>query len=71
MQEIQFILLEALYQKIIKFIGESEFYHRVSEHGRYSDYIRKVPIYLSSNPNAGLLGARAALNNNNLKHRLI
>jgi glucokinase len=57
--------------KIIKFLGESEFYHRVSEHGRYSDYIGKVPIYLSSNPNAGLLGARAALNNNNLKHRLI
>ena len=63
------ISLKSLFEE--KRSAESEFYHRVSEHGRYSDYIGKVPIYLSSNPNAGLLGARAALNNNNLKHRLI
>ncbi len=57
--------------KMIPFLKGSDFFSRLSQHGKYSNYVKSVPIYLSSNPNAGLLGARAALDNKNLKHRLI
>ena len=55
--------------KLSSMIPKSQFYKRAGTRGIYSDYVGKVPIYLITNPYAGLLGAGYCFMSGELSHR--
>lgn len=60
--------------KLKTFLPQSQFLDRLADHGAYSDYVGKVPVYLIDQDQAeqaGLLGAGLAISNPFLDHRRI
>lgn len=48
-------------QRFIEFIQQSELRARFEDKGRFASYVRPIPIYLITEPDHGLLGAAAYL----------
>ena len=55
--------------KLSSLIPKSQFLTRAGTRGIYSDYVGKVPIYLVTDPYAGLLGAGYCVLSGQLSHR--
>lgn len=47
--------------RFIDFLRQSTFRQRFEAKGRFSDYLKPIPIYVVTHPNPGLLGAATAL----------
>lgn len=52
--------------RILPFFSSSEFLHRLHDKGRFSEYLRKIPVTVMISGDPGLLGSAAALANAHL-----
>lgn len=49
--------------RFIDFLQQSDFRRRFEDKGRFADYLHRVPVYVVTCPNPGLLGVAVALDN--------
>ena len=57
--------------RMTKLLPQSDFFNRFDNHGRLSDFLRVLPIYLSVDPCAGLRGGAIAPENQNLTKKIV
>ena len=54
--------------RMVEFLQASEFLNRLHHKGRFEHYLKSMPVRLVTAPQAGLLGAAAAVNNAHLEY---
>lgn len=65
------VLTGGIIPQLEKRLLNSPFLERLNNRGRYSELMRSIPVWVSSDADAGLRGAAMALDNSYLQHRVI
>jgi glucokinase len=63
------VIAGGIMPKLIELLPTSGFFERLGDHGRRSQFLHDLPLYLSVDPYAGLSGAAVAAKTAHLAHR--
>jgi len=63
------VIAGGIMPKLVDLLPDSGFFERLGDHGRRSAFLKDLPLYLSTDPHAGLKGALVAAKAPYLAHR--